>query len=183
MSSEINQVSGTAAQLWTGLKGGVGEEIPWVRRREEDTHKRRRRRMVTRQRVEVVVSLKFPSWDFFGRNTGSGAQWRSMASWHARTGDLPCVCVCVYECVRSPRQLDGCFLLMWFIRVTITARCSHRPQCNWFIGLASLAVQTHGWRCCVWWCDDGLRWSTLAWWDRRSAFRAAISAGTVPFYC
>lgn len=79
MSSEINQISGTAAQLWTGLKGGAGEEIPRVRRREEDTEKRRRR-MVTRQRMEVVVSLKFPSWDFFGRNTGSRAQWRSMAS-------------------------------------------------------------------------------------------------------
>lgn len=80
MSSEINQISGTEAQLWTGLKVDVGEEIPRVRRREEDTEKRRRRRMVTRQQLEVVVSLKFPSWDFFGRNTGSGAQWRSMAS-------------------------------------------------------------------------------------------------------
>lgn len=101
----------SAALDWTE-RGcvGMGEEIPWVRRREEDTEKRRRR-MVTRQQLEVAVSLKFPSWDFFGRNTGSGAQWRSMASWHARTGHLPCVYVCVFTsaCARHVNLMDASY--------------------------------------------------------------------------
>lgn len=88
--------------------------------------------------MKVVVSLEFPSWDSGGRNTGSGAQWRSMASWHARTGDRPCVCV--YMCVCASCQFDGCLLLMWLVRVTITARCIHQPRCNWFICSATLTV-------------------------------------------
>ncbi len=73
----------------------------------------------------------------------------------------PAMCVCVYVCVcvcvRTSCHFDGCFLLMWLIRVTITACCIHQPCCNWFICSATLTVASSSktWpvvlRMMVWW--------------------------------
>lgn len=105
---------------------------------------RRKRRMIIRQGWGLLSDYSVPSWD-----TGRGAQWRSTASWHTRAGDLPCVCTSCH--------CDRCVLLMWLIRVTITACCIHQPCCNWFICATTHTVTSSSrtWlmelRMRVWW--------------------------------